>query len=97
MYAWIWKKLPFGVPGKLIGSLLLVGMAVAGLWFWGFPTAEPLLPFDDVSVTDDGGVPGGGPGGDPGPAGVEPSESLPPSDVIPYSTTENQPVPQTSR
>jgi hypothetical protein len=52
VYAWIWRKLPFGWPGKLIGSVLLVAGAVAVLWFWGFPAAEPLLPFDDVQVTD---------------------------------------------
>ncbi len=86
MYAWIWRKLPFGIPGKIIGSVLLVSMVVAALWFWGFPKAEPLLPFDDVEVTQDGG-----PGG-PGPAGVNPSESLGPDD-IPYSTEENQPPP----
>ena len=53
MYAWIWRKLPFGLPGKLAGSALLVAAAVAVLWFWVFPAAEPLLPFDDVQVTDD--------------------------------------------
>jgi hypothetical protein len=52
VYAWIWRKLPFGWPGKLIGSVLLITAAVAVLWFWGFPAAEPLLPFDDVQVTD---------------------------------------------
>jgi hypothetical protein len=52
MYGWIWRKLPFGRPGKLIGSTVLVIAAVAVLWFWVFPFAEPLLPFDDVQVTD---------------------------------------------
>jgi hypothetical protein len=52
MYAWIWRKLPFGLPGKLIGSVLLVTATVALLWFWLFPLAEPLLPFDDVQVTE---------------------------------------------
>jgi hypothetical protein len=93
MYSWIWRKLPFGVPGKVIGSLLLISVVVAGLWFWGFPTAEPLLPFDDVNVTDQGGPGGGG----PGPAGVDPSESLPPDDVIPYPTNENLPSPTPGR
>jgi hypothetical protein len=93
MYAWIWRKLPFGIPGKLIGSLLLVSMVVAALWFWGFPAAEPLLPFDDVEVTQDG-VPGGGPG--PGPAGVNPTAGGGP-DGIPYSTESNQPAPSPSR
>jgi len=50
MYGWIWRRLPFGLPGKLIGSALLIAAAVAVLWFWGFPAAEPLLPFDDVQV-----------------------------------------------
>jgi hypothetical protein len=92
MYAWIWRKLPFGLPGKMIGSLLLVSVIVAGLWFWGFPAAEPLLPFDDVNVTNQDT-----PGGDPGPASVEPSESLPPDDVIPYPTDQNLPSPSSSR
>lgn len=52
MYAWIWRHLPFGGPGKVIGSALLIAGVVAALWFWGFPAAEPLLPFDDVQVVD---------------------------------------------
>ncbi len=50
MYGWIWRKLPFGLPGKIIGSALLIVAAVALLWYWIFPAAEPLLPFDDVQV-----------------------------------------------
>ncbi len=50
MYGWIWRKLPYGLPGKLIGSTLLIAAVVAILWFWIFPAAEPLLPFDDVQV-----------------------------------------------
>jgi hypothetical protein len=91
VYAWIWRKLPFGVPGKIIGSLMLVAAVMAALWFWGFPAAEPLLPFDDVNVTDQRG-----PGGGPGPAGVDPSDTFAPDD-IPYSTEENQPPPRPSR
>ncbi len=69
MYAWIWRKLPFGVPGKLIGSLALAAATAALLWFVVFPWAQPLLPFDDVQVTqntddpggaDDAGITGGG-------------------------------------
>jgi hypothetical protein len=93
MYGWIWRRLPFGVPGKLIGSLLLVSAIVATLWLWAFPAAEPLLPFDDVNVTNPNG-----PDSVPGPADVvDPSESVPPDDVIPYSTEENQPHPSPSR
>ncbi len=50
MYAWIWRRLPFGLPGKVIGSLLLVAATVALLWFWVFPAVEPLLPFDDAQI-----------------------------------------------
>ena len=50
MYAWIWRRLPFGLPGKIIGSLLLVAAVLALLWYWVFPTVEPLLPFDDAQV-----------------------------------------------
>jgi hypothetical protein len=53
MYGWIWRRLPFGLPGKIVGSALLIAAVVAVLWFWVFPAAEPLLPFDDVQVTDD--------------------------------------------
>ncbi len=53
MYEWIWRHLPFGLPGKLLGSLVLIAAVVAALWFWAFPAAEPLLPFDDVQVTND--------------------------------------------
>jgi hypothetical protein len=50
MYAWIWRHLPFGLPGKIVGSVILVAAAVALLWYWIFPAVEPLLPFDDVQV-----------------------------------------------
>ena len=94
MYAWIWRRLPFGLPGKIIGSLMLVSVVTALLWFWVFPAAEPLLPFDDVNVSEQNTDPNA-PGGPvaPGDPGVAPSESLPPDGVIPYSTEENQPSP----
>lgn len=50
MYAWIWRVLPGGLPGKLLGSLVLVAAVTALLWFVVFPWAEPLLPIDDVTV-----------------------------------------------
>ena len=52
MYPWIWRRLPFGVVGKLVGSTVLVLIAVAALWFLAFPAVEPLLPFDDVQVSN---------------------------------------------
>jgi hypothetical protein len=81
MYVWVWRHLPFGRPGKIVGSLLLITLAVALLWYVVFPWAEPLLPFDDVQVTDDDGVPGG--------AGV--------GHEVPYSTETNNPDPSPSR
>ena len=53
MYAWIWRKLPFGLPGKLAGSVLLAATVGLLLWYVIFPWATPLLPFDDVQVGTD--------------------------------------------
>ena len=50
MYAWIWRNLPGGLPGRLLGSLRLLAGVLALLWFVVFPWAEPLLPFGDVTV-----------------------------------------------
>lgn len=90
MYAWIWRKLPFGLVGKLGGSVLLAAATVALLWYVVFPWAEPLLPFDDVQVTQDSDVPGG-PAGDviPGdaPSGDEHD--------LPYDTGRNNTPPTT--
>ncbi|MFE9694652.1 hypothetical protein [Micromonospora sp. NPDC005806] len=90
MYAWIWRKLPFGMAGKLVGSVLLAAAAVALLWFVVFPWAEPLLPFDDVQVTQDSGVPGDDSGGGLTVPSVSPSE-----EEIPYSTHSNNAPPTT--
>ena len=52
MYGWIWRKLPFGTPGKLVGSLVLAAAAVALLWYVVFPAVDPHLPFNnDGQVT----------------------------------------------
>jgi hypothetical protein len=91
MYAWIWRRLPFGLPGKLIGSVLLVSAAVALLWFVVFPWAEPWLPpYDDVQVTQDGGVPGAPDGGD---VGGDLGDGSQPGDGhdLPYHTETNNP------
>ena len=50
MYGWIWRTLPGGLPGKLLGSLLLLLAAIALLFFVVFPAVEPLVPFGDVTV-----------------------------------------------
>ncbi|MFF0654804.1 hypothetical protein [Micromonospora tulbaghiae] len=87
MYSWIWRKLPFGLPGKLFGSLVLATATVALLWFVVFPWAEPLLPFDDVQVTQDSGVPGDD--------GITEPTGLPGEEELPYSTETNNAPPST--
>lgn len=51
MYGWIWRKLPFGLPGKVAGSVVLVAAAVALLWYVVFPAIDPYLPFNDSGAT----------------------------------------------
>jgi hypothetical protein len=58
VYGWIWRRLPFGLPGKLVGSLLLACAAVALLWYVAFPAIDPYLPFNDGGVTSQDGPPG---------------------------------------
>ena len=50
MYVWIWRKLPGGLPGKLVGSLVLLAAALALLCFFVFPYVEKRLPFQDITV-----------------------------------------------
>jgi hypothetical protein len=58
MYSWIWRHLPFGVWGKLTGSLLLAGAGLAMLWFVVFPWMDPwleetLLPWNESQLEGD--------------------------------------------
>lgn len=67
MYAWIWRHLPFGLPGKISGSLLLAAGAAALLWFAVFPWLDPfveqtLLPWNEGQMDGDF-APAGDPGG----------------------------------
>ncbi|GAA0474540.1 hypothetical protein Ade02nite_75180 [Paractinoplanes deccanensis] len=87
MYAWIWRKLPFGFWGKLTGSLGLIAATTALLWYVVFPWATPLLPFDDVQVGT--GTEQQGPDGNV----VDPSSEDEAPDEIPYSTESNAPHP----
>ena len=92
MYAWIWRKLPFGTWGKLTGSLALVAATGALLWYVIFPWATPLLPFDDVQV---------GAGDQQGPAQEDPNAVSSTSDegpeTVPYSTQSNAPEPTSTK
>ncbi|WP_158677778.1 hypothetical protein [Streptomyces sp. SPB074] len=50
MYGWIWRHLPGNAWVKALLSLLLALAAVFLLFQYVFPWAEPLLPFNDVTV-----------------------------------------------
>ncbi|GAA5176892.1 hypothetical protein GCM10023322_00170 [Rugosimonospora acidiphila] len=52
MYGWIWHRLPFGWPGKLASSVLLIAAAAALLWYVAFPAVDPYLPYNDGQVTN---------------------------------------------
>jgi uncharacterized membrane protein len=51
VYAWIWRKLPGGVLGKLAGSVLLLAVVVVLLFLVIFPWAEPRLPWNHVNIS----------------------------------------------
>jgi len=94
MYAWIWRKLPFGLWGKLSGSLVLAALVGSLLWYVVFPWATPLLPFDDVQVgTSDSQY---GPAQQDPNAVTDDDPGLGPDD-LPYSTESNAPHPSPSR
>ena len=93
MYAWIWQKLPFGLWGKITGSIVLVAAVGVLLWYVIFPWATPLLPFDDVQV-------GTTTGQQTGPAQEDPNAVVPDSgapEEIPYNQYSNAPEPSPSR
>lgn len=50
MYGWIWRSMPFGPWGKLLGSLALLASVVILLWFVLFPIIEPIMPFNNVQM-----------------------------------------------
>lgn len=50
MYVWIWRHLPGGLPGKLLGTLALLAGVLALLFLVVFPWVEPRLPFNQVTV-----------------------------------------------
>ncbi|MDI3384801.1 hypothetical protein QIS99_00980 [Streptomyces sp. B-S-A8] len=65
MYGWIWRHLPGNTWLKALLSLALVVGFVFLLFQYVFPWAEPLLPFNDVTVNE-----GMGAGSVSGPTGV---------------------------
>jgi hypothetical protein len=93
VYGWIWRHLPFGRPGRIVGSLLLAVAAAAVLWFGVFPRVESYMPWNDGQITTTDGGDNVGPGGGLGPDDVQ---STPPPGVIPYNQESNNPAPSAS-
>ncbi|WP_179120293.1 hypothetical protein [Streptomyces tsukubensis] len=52
MYGWVWRHLPGNAWVKALISLLLACAVVYLLFQYVFPWAEPLLPFNDVTVDE---------------------------------------------
>ncbi|AJE41579.1 membrane protein [Streptomyces nodosus] len=50
MYGWIWRHLPGNAWVRALTSVVLVLAVVYVLFQYVFPWAEPLLPFNDVTV-----------------------------------------------
>ena len=50
MYGWIWRTIPGGIPGKLLGCLALLFAVLVLLFLVIFPWAGPKLPFNHVTV-----------------------------------------------
>ncbi|MFE0421795.1 hypothetical protein [Streptomyces sp. NPDC058953] len=62
MYGWIWRHLPGNVWIRALIALVLVLGVVYLLFQYVFPWAEPLLPFNDVTVDGTGADSGTGSG-----------------------------------
>jgi Fe2+ transport system protein B len=56
MYGWIWRHLPGNAWLRAIISLVLALAVVYLLFQVVFPWAEPLLPFNDVTVDNNNGM-----------------------------------------
>ena len=54
MYSLIWQLLPGNAWVRTAISLVLILAVVFVLFQWVFPWAEPLLPFNDVTVNSGG-------------------------------------------
>jgi hypothetical protein len=50
VYGWIWRTLPGGIPGKLLGCAVLLFATLLLLFLVIFPWAGPKLPFNHVTI-----------------------------------------------
>lgn len=56
MYAYLWNHLPGNTAVRAVISIALFLAVVAVLFVWVFPWLVPLLPLDEVTVTEAGSV-----------------------------------------
>jgi hypothetical protein len=56
MYGWIWRHLPGNTWARAAICVVLVLAVVYLLFQYVFPWAEPLLPFNDVTVDNNDGL-----------------------------------------
>ncbi len=54
MYAWIWSKLPGAWPVKVAESVAAAAALVVLLFVVVFPVIEPNLPFNNVTIDENG-------------------------------------------
>ena len=91
MYGWIWQRLPFGLAGKIVGSVLLASAAGMLLWFVVFPYVDSLAWFNGSQAATESNVsndPGGGQIQAPSPGASNASDFVPS-----YSTEHNNTAP----
>lgn len=50
MYAWLWRRLPGRPRTRALTAVVLLGVAVAVLWYVVFPLLEPVVTVDEVTV-----------------------------------------------
>jgi hypothetical protein len=56
MYGWIWRHLPGNAWVRAFTCVVLALVVVYVLFQYVFPWAEPLLPFNDVTVDNNDGL-----------------------------------------
>lgn len=54
MYSALWRLLPGPVWLKAIEAVVLLVIVLWALMTWVFPLIEPMLPFDEISVGEQG-------------------------------------------